>query len=90
VRHPVTTVRAAAGLALLLLSLTGMRAIAIVLIVLGVLGLAYGGLSWTRRDTVVDAGPIEITADKRESLPIPPIAGGALLVVGLVLLMKRD
>lgn len=67
-----------------------MRAIAIVLIVLGVLGLAYGGLSWTRRDTVVDAGPIEITADKRESLPIPPIAGGALLVVGLVLLMKRN
>ena len=64
--------------------------IAIVLIVLGVLGLAYGGLSWTRRDTVVDAGPIEITADKRESLPIPPIAGAALLVAGVVLLMKRE
>lgn len=73
-----------------LASYTGMRAIAIVLIVLGVLGLAYGGLSWTRRDTVVDAGPIEITADRRESLPIPPIAGGALLVVGLVLLLKRN
>ena len=67
-----------------------MRAIAIVLIVLGVLGLAYGGISWTRRDTVVDAGPIEITRNERESLPIPPIAGGALLVVGLVLLLKRD
>jgi uncharacterized membrane protein YidH (DUF202 family) len=66
-----------------------MRAIAIVLIVLGVLGLAYGGVTWTRRDTVVDAGPIEITRDQRESLPIPPIAGGALLVVGVVLLMKR-
>ena len=67
-----------------------MRVIAIVLIVLGVLGLAYGGISWTRRDTVVDAGPIEITRNERESLPIPPIAGGALLVVGLVLLLKRD
>ena len=91
--HHVTqtaAVTAAAGLAMLLLSVTGMKAIAIVLIVLGVLGLAYGGLSWTRRDTVVDAGPIEITADKRETLPIPPIAGGALLVVGLVLLMKRS
>ena len=66
-----------------------MRAIAIVLIVLGVLGLAYGGVSWTRKDKVVDAGPIEITADKHERLPIPPIAGGALLVVGVVLLMKR-
>jgi hypothetical protein len=67
-----------------------MRAIAIVLIVLGVLGLAYGGVTWTRRDTVVDAGPIEITRDERERLPIPPIAGGALLVVGLLLLLKRD
>ena len=66
-----------------------MRAIAIVLIVLGVLGLLYGGLSWTRKDKVVDAGPIEITADKHESLPIPPIAGAALLVAGAVLLMKR-
>jgi hypothetical protein len=67
----------------------GMRAIGIVLIVLGVIGLLYGGLTWTRKDKVVDAGPIEITADKHESLPIPPIAGGALLVVGAVLLMKR-
>jgi uncharacterized membrane protein YidH (DUF202 family) len=67
-----------------------MTAIAIVLIVLGVLGLAYGGVSWTQRDTVVDAGPIEITRDRRESLPIPPIAGGALLVVGVILLMKRN
>jgi len=49
----------------------------------------YGGLTWTRKDKVVDAGPIEITADKHESLPIPPIAGGVLLVVGAVLLMKR-
>ena len=66
-----------------------MRAIAIVLIVLGVLGLLYGGVTWTRKDKVVDAGPIEITADKHESLPIPPIAGGVLLVVGAALLLKR-
>ena len=66
-----------------------MRAIAIVLIVLGVIGLLYGGLTWTRKDKIVDAGPIEITTDKHESLPIPPIAGGVLLVVGTVLLLKR-
>jgi uncharacterized membrane protein YidH (DUF202 family) len=66
-----------------------MKPLAIVLIVLGVLGLLYGGLSWTRKDKVVDAGPIEITADKHESLPIPPIAGAALLVAGAVLLMKK-
>ena len=52
------------------------KVIGIVLIVLGVVGLAYGGLSWTRRDTIVNAGPIEITADKTERVPLPPIAGG--------------
>lgn len=66
-----------------------MRAIAIVLIVLGLIGLLWGGLSWTRQDTVLDAGPIEITADKRETLPIPPLAGAVCLVVGAAMLMKR-
>ena len=66
-----------------------MKTIGIVLIVLGVIGLAYGGLSWTRKDTIVDAGPIEITTNKTERLPLPPIAGGLLLVAGVVLLMKK-
>ena len=65
------------------------KVIGIVLIVLGVAGLAYGGLSWTRRETIVDAGPIEITADKTERVPLPPIAGGLLLIAGVVLVMKK-
>ncbi len=65
------------------------KVIGIVLIVLGVVGLAYGGLSWTRKDTIVDAGPIEITADKTERVPLPPIAGGLLLIAGVVLVMKK-
>ena len=65
------------------------KVIGIVLIVLGVVGLAYGGLSWTRRDTIVNAGPIEITADKTERVPLPPIAGGLLLIAGVVLVMKK-
>lgn len=66
-----------------------MKAIGIVLVVLGIIGLAYGGLSWTRKDTIVDAGPIQITTDKTERLPLPPIAGGLLLVAGIVLIMKK-
>ena len=66
-----------------------MKAIGIVLVIFGILGLAYGGISWTRKDKVVDAGPIEITADKRESLPVPPLAGGIMLVAGLALILKR-
>jgi hypothetical protein len=66
-----------------------MKPLGVLLIVLGLIGLLYGGFSWTRKDKVVDAGPIEITADKRESLPIPPLAGAAALVAGAVLLMKK-
>lgn len=66
-----------------------MRLVAIVLIVLGIVGLAYGGISWTRRETVLDAGPIELSTEKRETLPLPPIAGGLCLVAGVVLLVMR-
>jgi hypothetical protein len=66
-----------------------MRLVAIVLIVLGIVGLTYGGISWTQRDTVVDAGPIELSREERETLPIPPIAGGLCLVAGVVLLVMR-
>jgi uncharacterized membrane protein YidH (DUF202 family) len=67
-----------------------MKPLGIVLVVLGILALIYGGVSWTRRDTVVEAGPIKITADKKESLPISPIAGGIMLAAGVVLLLKRS
>lgn len=62
-----------------------MKVIGIVLIVLGIIGLAYGGVSWTRRDKVVDIGPVQVTTDKRESVPLPPVAGGLCLVAGAVL-----
>ena len=60
--------------------------VGIVLIVLGVIGLALGGFSFTRKEKVVDLGPIEATADKKHSVPIPPIIG-AVAVVGGVLLI---
>jgi hypothetical protein len=66
-----------------------MKAAGVVLLVLGVLALVYGGISWTRKDTVVDAGPIEITADKKESLAFPPLAGLVLVAGGALLIMKK-
>ena len=67
-----------------------MKALGIVLVVIGLIGVIYGGISWTTRDTVVDAGPIEITKNKTESLPLPPIAGAICLVAGAVLLMRTN
>jgi hypothetical protein len=66
-----------------------MKILGIVLVVLGLIAILYGGVSWTHRDTVVDAGPIQITKDKKETLPMSPIAGGVMLVAGAVLLLKK-
>lgn len=67
--------------------MAGRRIAAIVLIVLGIVALAWGGFSWTREKTVIDLGPIEATAETRETLPIPPVVGGIALVAGIVLLV---
>lgn len=66
-----------------------MKGLGIALVVLGLVALIYGGISWTRRDTVVDAGPIEITTDKREGISIPPIAGVVAVVAGIALIATR-
>jgi len=64
-----------------------MRLIGIVLVILGVVGLAYGGVTWTTKEKVVDLGPLQVTHDKTQSLPLPPIAGGICLIAGVVLLV---
>ena len=61
--------------------------VGILLIVLGVIGLAVGGINYTRREKVIDIGPIEATAEKRERIPVSPIAGGLALAAGVVLLV---
>jgi len=60
--------------------------VGILLIILGIVGLAFGGFSFKHKEKVVDLGPIEATADKKESVPIPPILGGLAIVGGIVLL----
>ncbi len=57
----------------------------IILIVLGVLALAYQGITYTTREKVVDLGPLKITADKEKSIPLPPILGALALAGGIVL-----
>jgi uncharacterized membrane protein YidH (DUF202 family) len=60
---------------------------AIVLIVIGIAALAWGGFSWTREKTVIDLGPIQAKTQTRERVPIPPVVGGLALVAGIVLLV---
>jgi drug/metabolite transporter (DMT)-like permease len=59
--------------------------IGIILIVIGVVGFALGGFSFTQKEKVLDVGPIEATAEDKESVPIPPLLAGIALVAGVVL-----
>ncbi len=62
------------------------RLIAIVLIVAGVLGLVYGGFSYTKDTTAVKIGPIELSVKEKETVNIPMWAGiGAIVIGGLLL-----
>jgi uncharacterized membrane protein YidH (DUF202 family) len=69
-----------------------MRILAIILIVVGALALGYGGFSYISHDKVVDAGPIQVSADREHNVFIPPVVGVIAVVAGLVLLVsgKRD
>jgi len=62
----------------------------IILIVIGIVALAYQGITYTTREKVVDLGPIQVTADKTKTLPLPPIVGGIALVGGIVLLVMGN
>ncbi len=67
-----------------------MKIFAVVLIVLGVISLAYGGISYTTREKVLDIGPIEATAERHRTVPLPPIIGGVALVAGVGLLLMKS
>lgn len=61
--------------------------IAIVLIAVGVVAFAYQGITYTTREKVIDLGPLQMTADKTKTFPLPPIIGAVALVGGIGLLI---
>jgi len=61
--------------------------IAIILIAIGVVAFGYQGITYTTREKVVDIGPLEMTADKSRTIPLPPIVGGIALAGGIALLV---
>ena len=65
------------------------KTLGIILIALGLFGLAWGGFTYTTREKVVDIGPIHATREKTHNVPLPPIAGAVALIGGVVLLVAR-
>lgn len=64
-----------------------MTMIGIILVVLGVVGLIYGGINYTHTKNVMDIGAMHLKVDDTDRLPIPPIAGGLALAAGAVLIL---
>ena len=61
--------------------------IGVVLIVLGVIALAYQGITYTTRQKVLDIGPIHATAEHEKTIPLPPIIGAAAIIGGIVIVV---
>ena len=61
--------------------------VGVALIVLGVLALAYQGITYTTREKVIDLGPLKASVDKEKSIPLPPIVGVVALTGGVVLVI---
>jgi uncharacterized membrane protein len=59
----------------------------IILIVVGVIALAYQGITYTTHKKVLDIGPVQATKEEHNTIPIPPIVGGVALVGGIALLL---
>ena len=61
-------------------------AVAILLIALGIVALAYQGITYTSMGRVFDLGPMHVTAERIHHISLPPILGAIALVGGIVLL----
>jgi len=67
-----------------------MRMLAIALIVLGVVALVYGGITYNAGDkTVLEVGDMKVTATEKKTIPLPPVLGAIALVGGIALLVSQ-
>lgn len=64
-----------------------LKIVGIILLVVGLAALVLPSLSFTRKEKVLDVGPIEAVAERRETVPLPPILGVSALVIGAGLLI---
>jgi hypothetical protein len=56
------------------------------LILLGIVALSYNRITYTTKEKIIDIGPIEATAEKEKTIPLPPLLGGLSLIAGIGLI----
>jgi len=61
--------------------------IGLVLIVLGIVALAYQGITYTTREKIIDVGPFQASADTQKTIPLSPLLGGVALAGGIVMVI---
>lgn len=70
--------------------MTAKRVIGGTLVIIGIVALAWGGVFWTDRDTILDAGPLQVQTEERDGFAVPPVLGIIALVGGAILLFVPD
>lgn len=61
--------------------------VGLLLVVLGVIGVAWGGIRYTRQREVARVGPVQVTAREEHTIPISPIVGGVAIIAGIALIV---
>lgn len=61
--------------------------VGLVLVLLGLIGVAYGGIKYSRQREVARVGPVQITTSEEHTIPISPIVGGVAIVAGVALII---
>ena len=70
--------------------LTARRIVGLAFVALGIVALLWGGIFWTKEETVLDAGPLEVTSESREGVRIPSVVGAIALIAGVALVLIPD
>ena len=68
-------------------AMNALTVVGIVLLIIGVVALAYQGISYTTTEKVVDLGPLKLEAKKEKTIPLPPILGGVAVAAGVILMI---
>ncbi len=64
--------------------------VAVVLIAIGIIALAYQGITYTRNKTVLNIGPIEARVEEKRTIPLLPVLGALALGGGIALLITSS
>lgn len=64
------------------------KSVGLILVVIGAILLIWTGFTYTKKEKIIDAGPIQVSADREKTVNWPPYAGGIVLLAGVIILVS--